>query len=117
MLIDKSSDALTMEPHPITCIIMHALLGHLDIQEDLRAISAAMVCLFTMCFCFSHAQEIAFRDAVLVEWHEQLDFTLRNVLPTVCRYHIANVTDLTVEMQKLQRWVSELTIVDSFFQR
>ena len=76
-----------------------------------------MLFLFTFNFCFFHAQEVAFRAAVLLEWHDDLDFAIREVLPTVCKYHIANITELTMEVEKLERWVLEVATLDSFFQR
>jgi len=63
------------------------------------------------------SQERLFRVAVISEWEDELDFALRNRMPTVANNHIRNILDLETELQKLESWWVGLTLVESYFRQ
>ena len=63
------------------------------------------------------SQERLFRVAAISEWEDELDFALRNRMPTVANNHIRNILDLETELQKLESWWAGLTLVESYFRQ
>ena len=54
---------------------------------------------------------------MISEWEDELDFALRNRMPTVANNHIRNILDLETELQKLESWWAGLTLVESYFRQ
>ena len=70
-----------------------------------------------LCSETNDVKEIAFRAQLLSEWKEELDRCIRYTMPTRIRYYIRTITELEQEAAKLEAWIGELTLIDSFFCR
>ena len=65
----------------------------------------------------SFFQEILIRTSAISGWTEELDYCIRERMPTVANRHIRNIIELEAELQKLISWWDGLTLVESFFRQ
>ena len=106
-------------PHPVTCIMMRFLIGHLDFAED-------YLTFFWYNETFQNilvrnvlhvSQEICYRATLVRGWHAELEHSLEEGLITPSRYLVRNIEELYQELEKLEQWLYHMTMIDSMFTR
>jgi hypothetical protein len=102
-------------PHHKTANMMRILIGHGNVGED--------ICTFVLNLhckkpnlpvgCSSLLQEICYRAMLIRMWYAELDHCINERLITPTRYHMRNIEELQMELQKLDGFVYNLTMIDS----
>jgi hypothetical protein len=106
-------------PHQITANMMRFLIGHGNVGEDICTFVLKLRCKkpYLPVGCSSLLQEICYRAMLIRMWYAELDHCINERLITPTRYHMRNIEELQQELQKLEGWLYNLTMIDSMFQR
>jgi hypothetical protein len=65
----------------------------------------------------SHVQEIAFRESLINEWLAELDVCITWAMPRRTSDYILKLGELQLEVDKLHRWSSDISVIESVFLR
>ena len=106
-------------PQPVTCIMMRFLIGHLDFAEDYLTFFWYNETFQNILIrnALNASQEICYRATLLRGWHAELEHSLEERLITPSRYLVRNIEELHQELEKLERWLYHMTMIDSMFTR